>query len=44
MLLPPSAFFIIGLIIWTVRELKPEQTEKVEYKIMSIAHGEGGHH
>ena len=44
MLLPPSAFFIIGLIIWAVREWKPNQAEKVEFKIMSIAHGEGGHH
>ena len=44
MLLPPSAFFIIGLIIWGVREWKPNQVEKVEFKIMSIAHGEGGHH
>ena len=44
MLLPPSAFFIIGLIIWAVREWKPEQREKVEFKITSIAHGEGGHH
>jgi Na+-transporting NADH:ubiquinone oxidoreductase subunit D len=45
MLLPPSAFFIIGLIIWAVREWKPAQREKVEFKIMSIAHGEeGGHH
>ena len=45
MLLPPSAFFIIGLIIWAVREWKPAQREKIEFKIMSIAHGEeGGHH
>ncbi|MDD5319129.1 MAG: NADH:ubiquinone reductase (Na(+)-transporting) subunit D [Methylococcales bacterium] len=44
MLLPPSAFFIIGLIIWAVRQWKPNQVEKVEYKIMSIAHGDGGHH
>ena len=44
MLLPPSAFFIIGLIIWGVRQWKPNQVEKVEFKIMSIAHGEGGHH
>ncbi len=27
-LLSPSAFFIIGLIIWTVRTLKPEQVEE----------------
>ena len=44
MLLPPSAFFIIGLIIWGMRQWKPSQAEKVEFKIMSIAHGEGGHH
>jgi Na+-transporting NADH:ubiquinone oxidoreductase subunit D len=44
MLLPPSAFFIIGIIIWAVRQWKPEQIEKVDFKIMSIAHGEGGHH
>jgi Na+-transporting NADH:ubiquinone oxidoreductase subunit D len=44
MLLPPSAFFIIGGIIWAVRQLKPEQREENDFKIMSIAHGEGGHH
>jgi Na+-transporting NADH:ubiquinone oxidoreductase subunit D len=44
MLLPPSAFFIIGLIIWTIRQLKPEQQEHNDFKIMDIAHGEGGHH
>ncbi len=44
MLLPPSAFFIIGCIIWAVRQYKPEQAEKADFKILSIAHGEGGHH
>lgn len=44
MLLPPSAFFIIGLIIWAIRQVKPEQVEQPDFKIMSIAHGEGGHH
>ncbi|MDD2801287.1 MAG: NADH:ubiquinone reductase (Na(+)-transporting) subunit D [Methylococcales bacterium] len=44
MLLPPSAFFIIGLIIWGVRQWKPNQVEKADFKIMSITHGEGGHH
>ena len=44
MLLPPSAFFLIGLIIWTIRQYKPKQRETVEFKIMSISHGEGGHH
>jgi Na+-transporting NADH:ubiquinone oxidoreductase subunit D len=28
MLLPPSAFFIIGLFIWVLRTLKPEQVER----------------
>lgn len=31
MLLPPSAFFIIGLIIWALRALNPEQIEKNEF-------------
>jgi Na+-transporting NADH:ubiquinone oxidoreductase subunit D len=44
MLLPPSAFFIIGMIIWAVRQYKPEQREAIDFKIMDIAHGEGGHH
>ena len=33
MLLAPSAFVIIGLMIWVIRSLKPEQREKVEYRI-----------
>ncbi len=44
MLLPPSAFFIIGLIIWVFRQWKPEQVEHQDFQIMDIAHGEGGHH
>lgn len=28
LLLPPSAFFIIGIIIWALRTWKPEQIEK----------------
>lgn len=44
MLLPPSAFFLIGLIIWTIRQTKPNQQEKADFKIMDISHGEGGHH
>jgi Na+-transporting NADH:ubiquinone oxidoreductase subunit D len=44
MLLPPSAFFIIGFIIWVFRQWKPEQVEPAEFKILAIAHGEGGHH
>ncbi len=33
MLLPPSAFFLIGLMIWAVRIWKPAQVEKAEYQI-----------
>jgi Na+-transporting NADH:ubiquinone oxidoreductase subunit D len=36
MLLPPSAFFIIGLLIWALRAWKTEQSEEPEYEI-------GGH-
>ncbi len=44
MLLPPSAFFIIGMIIWVFRQWKPEQQEEQDFKTLDIAHGEGGHH
>ncbi len=44
MLLPPSAFFIIGIIIWVFREWKTEQVEQPDFKILEIAHGEGGAH
>jgi len=30
MLLPPSAFFIIGLTIWAIRTWKPQQIEESE--------------
>lgn len=33
MLLPPSAFFIIGLMIWGIRTWKTAQVEKAEYTI-----------
>ncbi len=33
MLLPPSAFFLIGLIIWAIRSWKTEQQEKPEFRI-----------
>lgn len=36
MLLPPSAFFIIGLLIWALRAWKTEQVEEPDYEI-------GGH-
>ncbi len=33
LLLAPSAFFIIGLLIWALRSWKTEQVEKVEHRI-----------
>jgi Na+-transporting NADH:ubiquinone oxidoreductase subunit D len=44
MLLPPSAFFIIGILIWVVRQWKPDQVEHQDFQILDISHGEGGHH
>lgn len=35
MLLPPSAFFLIGLIIWALRSVKTKQREKNEFEIVS---------
>lgn len=36
LLLPPSAFFIIGLIIWAFRTWKPAQVEEREFKIQAV--------
>ena len=36
LLLPPSAFFLIGLFIWAVRTWKPEQVEKPDYQIHQV--------
>ena len=36
LLLPPSAFFLIGLIIWAFRSWKPEQVEEREYRIQMV--------
>jgi Na+-transporting NADH:ubiquinone oxidoreductase subunit D len=36
MLLPPSAFFVIGLIIWLVRSVKREQIESADYQIHPV--------
>ena len=39
MLLPPSAFFLIGIFIWVLRTVKPAQEEKPDFRI----HETGGH-
>lgn len=36
LLLPPSAFFIIGLIIWAFRAWKPAQVEEREFEIQKV--------
>ncbi|MBO6509008.1 MAG: NADH:ubiquinone reductase (Na(+)-transporting) subunit D [Roseibium sp.] len=36
LLLPPSAFFVIGLLIWAFRTWKPKQVEEREYKIQTV--------
>ena len=36
MLLPPSAFLLIGLMIWGLRTWKVEQVEKPEYRIRHV--------
>mgnify|MGYP000334913884 FL=1 len=36
MLLPPSAFFIIGLMIWAVRTWRPAQVEVADFKIKNV--------
>lgn len=33
LLLPPSAFFIIGMFIWILRSVKTEQVEETTYKL-----------
>jgi Na+-transporting NADH:ubiquinone oxidoreductase subunit D len=39
LLLPPSAFFIIGLLIWAIRSWKKNQVEPAEYQI-HVRHGQ----
>jgi len=36
MLLPPSAFFIIGLLIWVIRTWKRAQAEHPDYRIHEV--------
>ncbi len=33
LLLPPSAFFLIGLFIWALRSWKPDQVEEPDFKM-----------
>ncbi|WP_430462071.1 NADH:ubiquinone reductase (Na(+)-transporting) subunit D [Thalassolituus sp. LLYu03] len=43
LLLPPSAFFIIGGFIWVLRTLRKDLTEKADFKILPNTEHSGGH-
>jgi len=36
---PPSAFFLIGLLVWGVRAWRTRQVEQAEYRIPELAEG-----
>lgn len=40
MLLAPSAFFIIGLLVWLIRSLRPSQVEELEFAPPATTTGE----
>ncbi len=40
-LLAPSAFIIIGLLIWIIRTCRPAQVEADEFPILSLRSGDG---
>lgn len=44
LLLPPSAFFIIGLFIWLLRSYQPEQIEEADFDILPQSANSGAHH
>ena len=37
LLLPPSAFFLLGMLVWAIRSVKTEQVETSEFEI--VRHG-----
>lgn len=43
LLLPPSAFFLIGFFIWAVRAFKKDQVEVDEFKIAPNTQGKEAH-
>ena len=42
LLLPPSAFFLIGFLIWAIRAVQTEQVEEPEFKISKHTAAEEG--
>ncbi len=43
LLLPPSAFFLIGLVIWLLRSFKKDQVEQSEFVIAPNTKGKESH-
>ena len=43
LLLPPSAFFIIGLVIWALRSWKTDQQETTEFRIAPNSKAQASH-
>ena len=43
LLLPPSAFFLIGFFIWALRSWKPVQNEKPDFRICANTKAVGAH-
>jgi len=43
MLLAPSAFFIIGFLIWVLRSVRIDQIEKDEFRIAAHTVAEASH-
>ncbi len=43
MLLAPSAFFLIGFLIWIVRSKRAEQVEKSEFRLAAHNTQEAAH-
>ena len=37
MLLAPSAFFVIGILVWAIRSLRPAQAEAAEFALLTAA-------
>jgi Na+-transporting NADH:ubiquinone oxidoreductase subunit D len=35
MLLAPSAFFVLGLLVWAIRSLRPVQVEEEEFRLLT---------
>ena len=42
LMLPPSAFFIIGFMVWVIRSWKPEQQEKSDFEPIPLPGEEEG--